>query len=426
MENLNTLLITFSEFLCIYFIVRKQIHQNLLPKAEDMFSFLCILLIIGEASADFPFLSCLLGQLIYLTYIWLVYKRKNPVSGALLFSVTYILAAMLQFVAAALMSILPFTIPEAALPYAGNLLTLLLAVLLHLIPPVCNLYERISHAAKPYRFIMINTYIVLFIIMLVLKLNPTDLFSNTSVILSAVLFLVAANACILYYDQKLNARNQELVSYQKNLPIYKSLIDDIRASQHEYSNRLQSLRFLTETCKTYEELREALNKYTEDYSHPLHAYPLLLIDKPLLAASLYNLALRAEEVPVTIQFDVVAHRLQSQAPESVVADLTCILLQNAIEACKPGDSIYVHLSSDNGRTRFEVRNPSAVHYSAREINNFFRKDYSTKKDRSKEDGLTHGLGLHHLLKEVQKYDGTIGADCILFHEVEWVVFCLTI
>lgn len=426
MENLNTLLITFSEFLCIYFIVRKQIHQNLLPKAEDMFSFLCILLIIGEASADFPFLSWLLGQLIYLTYIWLVYKRKNPVSGALLFSVTYILAAMLQFVTAALMSILPFTIPEAALPYVGNLLTLLLAVLLHLIPPVCNLYERISHAAKPYRFIMINTYIVLFIIMLVLKLNPTDLFSNTSVILSAVLFLVAANACILYYDQKLNARNQELVSYQKNLPIYKSLIDDIRASQHEYSNRLQSLRFLTETCKTYEELREALNKYTEDYSHPLHAYPLLLIDKPLLAASLYNLALRAEEVPVTIQFDVVAHRLQSHASESVVADLTCILLQNAIEACKPGDSIYVHLSSDNGRTRFEVRNPSAVHYSVSEINSFFRKDYSTKKDRSKEDGLNHGLGLHHLLKEVQKYDGTIGADCILFHEVEWVVFCLTI
>ena len=426
MENLNTLLITFSEFLCIYFIVRKQIHQNLLPKAEDMFSFLCILLIIGEASADFPFLSWLLGQLIYLTYIWLVYKRKNPVSGVLLFAVTYILVAMLQFVAAAIMSILPFSIPEAALPYVGNLLTLLLAVLLHLIPPVTNLYARISHAAKAYRFIMINTYIILFIIMLVLKLNPTDLFSNTSVILSAVLFLVAANACILFYDQKLSAQNQELVSYQKNLPIYKSLIDDIRASQHEYSNRLQSLRFLTETCKDYEELKGALCKYTEEAAHPLHAYPLLLIDKPLLAASLYNLALRAEEVPVTIQFDVVAHRLQSHASESVVADLTCILLQNAIEACKPGDSIYVHLSSNDGRTRFEVRNPSAVHYSANEINKFFRKDYSTKKDRSKEDGLTHGLGLHHLLKEVQKYDGTIGADCILFHEVEWVVFCLTI
>lgn len=426
MEHLSNLILIFLEFVFIYFIVRKQLHQGLKPSVEDVVSCLFILLITGSIPSDFQFLSWLLGQLIYLSYIWLVYKRRNPVSGVLLFAVAYILAAILQFVAAALMSILPFPLPEAFLPYVGNLLTLLLAVLLHRIPPVCKLYERISHAAKPYRFIMINTYIVLFLLMLVFKLNPTDLFSSSYLIIFTVLFLLAANACILYYDQKLYARNQELFSYQKNLPIYQSLIEDIRASQHEYSNRLQSLRFLSETCKTYEELKAALCKYTEDYSHPLHAYPLLLIDKPLLAASLYNLTLRAEDKPVTIQFDVVANRLESHAPESVLADLTCILLQNAIEACNPGDSIYVHLSSDDGRTRFEVRNPSTVFYSKSEMNSFFRKDYTSKKEQPKEDGLTHGLGLHHLLKQVQKYKGSIGADCILFHEVNWIVFCLTI
>ena len=60
------------------------------------------------------------------------------------------------------------------------------------------------------------------------------------------------------------------------------------------------------------------------------------------------------------------------------------------------------------------------------MNSFFRKDYTSKKEQPKEDGLTHGLGLHHLLKQVQKYKGSIGADCILFHEVNWIVFCLTI
>jgi len=158
MEYVSSLILIFLEYVFIYFIVRKQLQLGVKPSIKDMISCLLILLITGSIPPNSQFLAWLLGQLIYLTYIWLVYKRKNPVSGVLLFSVTYILAAMLQFVAAALMSILPFTIPEAALPYVGNLLTLLLAVLLHLIPPVCNLYERISHAAKPYRFIMINTY----------------------------------------------------------------------------------------------------------------------------------------------------------------------------------------------------------------------------------------------------------------------------
>ena len=189
MEHLSNLILIFFEFVFIYFIVRKQLHQGLKPSVEDVVSCLFILLITGSIPSDFQFLSWLLGQLIYLSYIWLVYKRRNPVSGVLLFAVAYILAAILQFVAAALMSILPFPLPEAFLPYVGNLLTLLLAVLLHRIPPVCKLYERISHAAKPYRFIMINTYIVLFLLMLVFKLNPTDLFSSSYLIIFTVLFL---------------------------------------------------------------------------------------------------------------------------------------------------------------------------------------------------------------------------------------------
>ena len=238
--------------------------------------------------------------------------------------------------------------------------------------------------------------------------------------------MIAANSCILYYDQKLYAREQALIAYQKNLPIYEALIGEIRSSQHEYSNRLQSLQFLSESCNTYDELVAALHKYTEAYSKPLHSYPLLQIDMPLLSASLYNLSSRAEKKEIAVRYDVVSENIHSHAPEEELSDFCCILLQNAIEACSSGDSIYIHMSSTEEYFSFEIRNPTKEFYSQKQISQFFKKTYSTKQNLQKEDEIPHGLGLYHLLNQIIKYNGKISADCISFNGEYWMIFKLIV
>ena len=218
----------------------------------------------------------------------------------------------------------------------------------------------------------------------------------------------------------MNIQQQQLIFYKKNQTIYANLIEDIRANQHEYSNRLQHLEHLPLVCKDYDSLRAALGNYTKQYKKTIQAYPLLRINMPLLAASLYSLYTQAETKGITIQFDVVSEILHSSVPEYELTDYLCILTQNAIEACKPGDIIYVFMESDDQHVHFTIRNPSRVSYSPSEISNFFKKGYTTKQDV--DSNLKHGFGLYTLSHNIKKRHGILFADCIEFDEIYWIIF----
>ena len=227
---------------------------------------------------------------------------------------------------------------------------------------------------------------------------------------------IIVNICILYYDQNNYKKEQELLSYKKNLPIYETLINDIRSSQHEFSNRIQSIINLSVICDDCETLKENLLKYSTDFSKPLQAYPLLTINMPLLAASIYSLAAKAYELGINVQFDILSNNLKSNAPENVISDLAAILLQNAIEASSSGNEIYILLSSDE-KTKIEIRNQVDRKVSPEELSSFFKQGYSTK---NKSDSKKHGLGLYYLKKQIHKYNGNVTVNCSNFNDKNWV------
>lgn len=141
---------------------------------------------------------------------------------------------------------------------------------------------------------------------------------------------------------------------------------------------------------------------------------------------MYNLSCQAEKKDIGIQFDVVSDKLESHASEVDLSDYLSILMQNAIEACSPGDKIYVHLSSADGQTQFEIRNPVPKFISSDEITNFFKNGYTTKALIEKKDNVPHGAGLNNLLKSVTRKKGTVGADCIEHASNYWMIFYLQI
>lgn len=421
-----TYLSIFLEFLCVYYIAKMLSRTTLLPKKDDIIALLIILLFIGGIPAKYPFFAWLCGQILYFCYISFAYESKHFLHKMLLFSITLIYIAIIQIFCAAFILIAPINEQATYIDVVGNFLTVILMVLLLCVPTVKNFYFKIIHSALPYQLMLLNSYIIFFVIILLFKINSAYVYRNIFIAVFVALFLIAANSCILYYDQKLYAREQSLIAYQKNLPIYEALIGEIRSSQHEYSNRLQSLQFLSESCNTYDELADALHKYTEAYSKPLHSYPLLQIDMPLLSASLYNLSSRAEKREITVRYDVVSENIHSHAPEEQLSDFCCILLQNAIEACSSGDNIYIHMSSSEEHFSFEIRNTSKEFYSQKQISQFFKKTYSTKQTIKKKDGIPHGQGLYYLLNQITKYNGKISADCISFNGEFWMIFKLVV
>lgn len=185
--------------------------------------------------------------------------------------------------------------------------------------------------------------------------------------------MIAFNSCLLFYEQRLNFEKQKVLSYEENLPLYQSLIDEIRSNQHEFSNRIQNLEALPSVCKDYESLSKALLSNTASYHKPLCTYPLLLLDMPLLAATLYNLHTMADSKGIIFHFDICSQHIESKAPEYELSDFISILIHNTLEACMEGDHVYIQLNSSNHNLHFEIRNPVLVDFNTHEVSLFFKK-----------------------------------------------------
>lgn len=416
---------TIIEFLFHFILVRSFLHRSFRPEKHDVIACMIILATLKILPLN-NFIIIIVEQILFLLYIILCYS-KNILNGFILYGLSFGFILTIQTIVAVLVFMLRLKPVARYTDIFGNLLTLFFLLLSLRLKPVASLYDLAVYAAMPYRFVLLDTWLMLFFILMIFKPLPvTASFTNIAFLVIMILLLITVNIAVSYYERRMQTQNRILESYQKNLPIYESLIREIRASQHEYSNRLQNLQSLTITCHDYDSLCQALNRHAKNYASPIHAYPLLQINMPLLSASLYNLASQADNADINIQFDIVNQYLESHAPEHELTDYACILLQNAIEACQSGDYIYVHLSSDNGMVHLEVRNPVKQLYKQQDICKFFQKYYSTKTTHVKEDKVPHGLGLYSLINGITKRHGTVGADCISYRDKFWMIFQISV
>lgn len=412
------------EFISLYITIHFFLNISLKPDKKDIIA--CFIIIfVAFLACKFVVYTWVIGQILYLGYA-ITFKKYRLIDRLLLYCISYLTVVVFQLVIIFSLAFWNIAFDDRYISIIGNLLTIALLIIIFSFTPYRKLYRFISESYFIYKMLLINSYLIITSLLLYVKINSSDFYQNILYFITITALIIAFNACILYYDQKLFLQHQQLVSYQKNLPIYKSLIDEIRASQHEFTNRIQNLEQLPYICKDYDSICTALLKNTKDYKKPLRAYSLLQLNMPLLAASLYNLYIQALEQNITILFDISSPNIKSYAPEYKLSDYVSILTQNAIEACKAEDKIYMHIVSIDGKLRFEIRNPIEQQLSTNELTHFFQKGYSTKKHHIKEDGLNHGLGLYYLSNEITMYNGTIGVDCTEHENRYWIIFNLEI
>lgn len=363
----------------------------------------------------------LFGQFIFLIICSLF--EDALVKKILLLFISTITSLILEIVSAIGVSILNLVIHKSEiLEFSGNIITLVLAFIL-IFTPVYKIYNTITSTRFSYKIALIYTYFIVISIIIIAKMNIQFLYRYIYVYIIFILFLILCNILLLYYEKVILKKEHELQSYLKNQPIYEELIKDIRSRQHEFSNRLQTLQILCESTDNLNDIKDKLCEYTHTYSKPLHCYPLLSINMPLFAAALYSLSIKAEDDNITVNFDIASHTLVSTVSEVLLTDLSCILLQNAIEASSPNDNIYVSIKSVDKCTEIEIRNPVFKHYTTEETSKFFTYGYSTKNTDTK---TSHGMGLYYLRKELMKNNGEIYVDCIEYDNQNWIIFKIKI
>ncbi len=417
----------FSEFICIFFISHFFCNAPFKIKHIDILLGISIPLSVAIVSMIYPSHILATAQFLYLFYFLFFDTKESIFSRLLHFSLTCATLIIFQFFITFCLSFLSLDSDSLLFYILGNLLTFLALIIAFNTTHLNTLFPLIKNAKLPFRILFFDTYIIIIIIV---AINWTDLDFFYRLLPSAVIilsFILIANACILYYDQKLDAEHKTLVSYQQNLPIYESLIQQIRANQHEYSNRIQTLQNLPVACHDYESLCNALKENTEQFDKQkvFKTYPLLQINMPLLAASLFSQYTNARKYEITIDFEINSFHLESTVPEYQLADYMCILTQNAIEACRAGDRIYATLNSSGGRVQYEIRNVLHEKIPMDELSKIFHRGYTTKTAK-KENGEDHGMGLYYLRHDIEKRGGQVGVDQIPLENKTWIVFYIDV
>lgn len=413
------------ESTCIFVLYKSFLGTPLRPNKVDII-FYFIPFIWAFFPDSFSVIALFSGQIITFTYFF-IQSNKKLLPTIFLLSSTIIVFYFIQGISSLLLFPVMTVLPMNLLPVLGSITTLVIVLLVIIFCPCSLLYRKIINGNFPLKFLVLNTYMGVIIVTLFYKTHMKDFYGFIILIFIAFFLLAFVNICIFYYDTQLKEKQKELLAYEKNRPLFETLIQDIRSNQHEYANRLQSMANLPAVCKDYHSLCSALEKYTKNFNKTHRAYPLLTINMPLIASSLYNLTSMAEKKDITILYDIPSPNLTCRISEHILVDFLHILTQNAIEATENGKYIYIRLFNDEEQFYFETRNPVERHYTIAETNQFFQKGYTTKTEKShpKSDiHMPHGYGLHELLTQVNKYGGTVSADCIYHDDTNWMIFSL--
>lgn len=219
-----------------------------------------------------------------------------------------------------------------------------------------------------------------------------------------ILMIVAALLCIfftlfIYTQKRQQAMMIRLQATEEYLPIIDELVMEVRARQHEFSNKLLAVTSILETAESLQEARHQIAKYTENVKLQSNQQQLLMMDQKIVAGFLYTKLRRAEQMGIhlAIHFNIPSYK--SPCEEVDLVELLGILLDNALEACSSGQSIELLGKIEGEYIRIELSNP-APKMTNEQMQKMFELGYSTKNGK-------RGFGLHNVKQIAKQYNAKI-------------------
>lgn len=202
---------------------------------------------------------------------------------------------------------------------------------------------------------------------------------------------------------------------------YQSLIEDIRARQHEFDNHINTIHSQHHLYHTYEALVEAQEKYCSDIEEENHYNKLLSKGNPVILGFLYSKFREAEKREVTVSYRIAIKDLECNVPVYKIIELLGNLLNNSMDALSADEELNqmnMVMTEYDDRIRIEISNQCKdIDYD--NLQNFFKRGYSEK-------GQNRGYGLYNVKKICDDYK--IELECMLdkIENQDWLFFGMTI
>lgn len=301
-----------------------------------------------------------------------------------------------------------------------NLLVCGLVLILFYICP--GLYERIRMNQNPIlKSILIHVFFLLYFFQGLFETLSYSIEETFFFLLFFCLILVCMNLILFYYVYVQEKQQEKLNSFEKYMPMIDGLIRDIRMKQHSYHNTLQSILSLPATYRDYPSLVQALQKYGSYRTVNEKHSEILKLNLKLVAGFLIGKCASGEDEGKQLQISLGTTDLHSTLPESLLVEIMGILIDNALEAISPGETVHLKLDTHGNRLYLKIKNPGQI-ITPKERDYFFRYGCSTK-DRKKGN---RGLGLSRLNQVVHSCGGMLILSNETEHNQTYIVFELEV
>ncbi len=240
-----------------------------------------------------------------------------------------------------------------------------------------------------------------------------------------VLFVSVILLCVVAIDiGKHKMKTKEIEAELRLHKIYessfKSLINDIRARQHEFDNHINAIYSQHMMYRDYESLKKAQREYCKVVVEENRYNKLLSQGNPVILGFLYGKFLEAEKSGIIVDYNISIRQLECCVPEYKFVELIGNLFDNAMEEIVKTNVkkvIKITLKEESDLIKIIISNPiNDLKYN--EIHKMFIEGYSKK-------GQGRGLGLYNVNKICKDYNVEIECEIIMDGE-EWIKISLLI
>lgn len=216
----------------------------------------------------------------------------------------------------------------------------------------------------------------------------------------AVILII--NLLVGTYTQKRFSEIKRMAMLEQYIPVIEGLITQVRARQHEFNNRLLAISAAAQTADNLEQAKSEIAKLTTGLQIDISEKSLLNCDSKIIAGMIFSKIKYAEIKKITVVSNITTSLKGQTIRELDIVEIMGILIDNAIEASKGGDTVYIKIEHSDEGLSLLVSNPYMMQ-SAADFVRMFRRGFSTKGEM----GGLRGHGLANVKEIVDRYRGKI-------------------
>ncbi|MDU4883290.1 sensor histidine kinase [uncultured Clostridium sp.] len=243
--------------------------------------------------------------------------------------------------------------------------------------------------------------IIIFLLFKVLLQN--EFIKDLEVVEIGALFLsmIIINTFYFISIYKNDKENKKSELKQSINPLIQELLDEMKASEHEYKNHLNILYCMIQVCKE-DELKDRAKKYIGNvFENKNLLNNLSYIENTILKGVLLSKINQAEKNEIICKYKIDSQLEGIALDDSELTVVLSNLFNNAIESASNSEKKYIDIFTTykNGKYIIEVSN-SFSNFTEDMIPSISKIRFSTK-------GTGRGYGIYNINKIVNKYKGKI-------------------